>query len=295
VNFNLKRLSSEISDSIEEPLIRMGMVYRVFYRNKTDDSISKKQIDKNYSLKEGGTKMQDLIGIRITLYFADDIELVRETLKTKFDFLDETVDKTESTQFKPTRVNLIFNLNTNQTRELKDTIFKKYPYIDNTFEVQLRTVLSEGWHEIDHDLRYKCRSDWEGHTDLERVFNGVFAGLETSDWSNLMVFEKLSYRHYKDAKWEAMFRTKFRVRLIDSVLDDKLKTILDDDKTLGKSLFRVDRHQFLKEIISREIKIPFTISNIVFLCNCFYMRDDKILSITPNILLENTKINKVVS
>ncbi|MBK7959276.1 MAG: hypothetical protein IPK03_14995 [Bacteroidetes bacterium] len=27
--------------------------------------------------------------------------------------------------------------------------------VDSTFEVQLRTILSEGWHEIDHDLRYK--------------------------------------------------------------------------------------------------------------------------------------------
>ena len=124
---------------------------------------------------------------------------------------------------------------------MKDTVFKKYPFIDNTFEVQLRTVLSEGWHEIDHDLRYKCRSDWEGHNDLERVFNGVFAGLETSDWSNLMVFEKLSYRHYKDSKWEAMFRTKFRVRLKDSILQDKLKSILNSDKAIGKSLFRVER------------------------------------------------------
>ena len=25
--------------------------------------------------------------------------------------------------------------------------------IDNTYEIQLRTVLSEGWHEVEHDLR----------------------------------------------------------------------------------------------------------------------------------------------
>ena len=82
MNFNLERLSSEISESIQEPLIRMGMVYRIFHRHKTEDSISKKQLDKNYSSIETEDKMQDLIGIRITLYFADDIELVRETLKS---------------------------------------------------------------------------------------------------------------------------------------------------------------------------------------------------------------------
>lgn len=28
-------------------------------------------------------------------------------------------------------------------------------YIDDTFEVQVRTNSFEGWHEIEHDLRYK--------------------------------------------------------------------------------------------------------------------------------------------
>lgn len=48
-----------------------------------------------------------------------------------------------------------------------------YALTDATYEIQFRTTLSEGWHEIDHALRYKCKTDWDKHEDEERAFNGI--------------------------------------------------------------------------------------------------------------------------
>ncbi len=293
MNYNLDRLASETSNAVEEELIKMGLLYRLFYRAKSSNSIESKQKIKNYSEKDNQKKLQDLVGIRVALYFADDVTIVKEMLRKKFKFVDETIDISETTEFKPTRINLIFRFGEDHTNEINDTIKTNYPFIDNTFEIQLRTVLSEGWHEVDHDLRYKCQSDWDDHKDLERTFNGVFAGLETSDWSTLMIFEKLSYRHYKNKSWQAMLRSKFRLRLEDGIIDTGLVKLLNEDKLLAKKLYRIDRDLFLKEIVLRNLKIPYTLSNLIYACNCIFIGNEKIYELTPTIFLENKALNKL--
>ncbi|MEQ8470372.1 MAG: RelA/SpoT domain-containing protein [Marinoscillum sp.] len=293
MNYNLERLAAEISNLVEEELIKMGLLYRLFYRAKSTHSIEKKQEIKKYSASIKDKKMQDLVGIRVALYFADDVEIVRETLKRKFEFVDETVDISLTTEFKPTRINLIFRFGEYHTNEINDTAKATYPFIDNTFEIQLRTVLSEGWHEVDHDLRYKCQEDWHEHKDLERTFNGVFAGLETSDWSTLMIFEKLSHRHYKSKSWQAMLRTKFRLRLDGGSLDTQIAELLNKDNNLAKKLYRIDRDIFLKELVLRNLKIPFTLSNLIYACNCMFIGDKKLYDLTPKAFLGNKALNKI--
>ena len=45
--------------------------------------------------------------------------------------------------------------------------------IEPTFKIQIRTVFSEGWHEVEHDLRYKCKDDWEGCELYSHTLNGI--------------------------------------------------------------------------------------------------------------------------
>jgi putative GTP pyrophosphokinase len=295
MNFSLDRVAVKVGQSIDDELSKIGILYRLFSRAKDSESIRKKQLRKSYSIGAGQKKMQDIIGVRVTLYFADDIEIVRELIKRKFSFVDETIDKAEATQFKPTRINLIFRLDENHSRELYDSVCNEFPFSDNTFEVQLRTVLSEGWHEVDHDLRYKCENDWNKQDDLLRAFNGIFAGLETSDWSILMIFDKLSYRHYKNSNWKAMIRTKFRLRIRDDNMDEKLLEVLNSDKQIGKAIFLIVRDKFLQEIVKRDIRIPFTFHNIIFLLNCFYFGNQQIYELTPEPMLFDKAINQLVS
>ncbi|MBK7959275.1 MAG: hypothetical protein IPK03_14990 [Bacteroidetes bacterium] len=52
--------------------------------------------------------MRDVIGIRVVFYFSDDIDIIYNYFKKKFQPIEETIDKLEKTQFAPTRVNLVF-------------------------------------------------------------------------------------------------------------------------------------------------------------------------------------------
>ena len=70
---------------IEEKLKKAGFYYRIAYRVKAVDSTVDKLQFKDY--RRPGTenedkKMQDLIGIRIMLYFVDDVPICRSLLDT---------------------------------------------------------------------------------------------------------------------------------------------------------------------------------------------------------------------
>lgn len=73
-------VKDDLLSIIEEKLKKAGFYYRVAYRVKAPDSMLDKLILKDY--RRPGTenqdkKMQDLIGIRIILYYADDVEIVK--------------------------------------------------------------------------------------------------------------------------------------------------------------------------------------------------------------------------
>lgn len=289
---SLTRFAREISSLIEDPLIRVGIFYRIYFRCKTEKSLERKL---NLTLPNGEMKydgeikyLRDLIGIRINVYFADDLELLTTFFRNKFkaNFVEETIDQNTTTEFKPTRVNLIFRLLSPYDKEFTDLISDKR--IDNTFELQLRTVFSEGWHEIEHDLRYKTPDDWAMYPELVRTFNGFLAGLETSEWSIIQLFERLSYSHYKSNSLSAMIRTKFRLRFEDSLLDSALSKIINDDDHLLRELFKIDRNGVIEKLLSYSgIYLLSKVSSFIFFVNHFFIKNTSLNKITPAILLED--------
>ena len=73
VEQDLKRI---ISDRLEQ----CGMYYRVFSRIKTAGSMAHKFETKEYG--EGRKKLQDLVGVRVNLYFDDDVDICRNIMET---------------------------------------------------------------------------------------------------------------------------------------------------------------------------------------------------------------------
>jgi putative GTP pyrophosphokinase len=285
LNFNprdIERMAKDISSSLEDDLIAVGLFYRIIHRCKGSASIQKKISGKKYDGSK--TFMRDIIGLRINLFFADDVDIVYKNFKSKFEFVEETIDRNETTEFKPTRLNVIFRIPKKFQKEFSDVITEKR--IDNTFELQLRTILSEGWHEVDHDLRYKCLDDWSDHSDLSRMFNGILAALETNDWSILKLFEELSQRHYLSSNWLAMVKSKFRIRFISNDINSDLKTFIDGDNETQKQLFSINRNKFLEILFRNSIIIPFTMGNIILLLNYIFIKNEKILKMTPESLMK---------
>lgn len=288
---DLDRIARDISGMLENDISRIGIFYRIFYRPKPFKSYLRKvnSIDDEGEPKYDGRNkwLRDIIGLRITTYFADDLEILYKYFTKKFQLLEETVDRNNETEFKPTRTNLIFRIPSQYLKEFDEVMPDKR--VDSSFELQLRTVLSEGWHEVDHDLRYKCKNDWENYADISRTFNGLLASLETNDWSILKLFEHLSYQHYRNNSWSAMVRTKFRIRLIDFEVDPALHEILNAQSEISKELFRIGRDEVIVFILQNYIPIPLTLNNLLFLINHFFIKDIRIQQIIPEVINEQLK------
>lgn len=220
-------VKDDLLSIIEEKLKRAGFYYRIAYRVKAVDSMVNKLIFKDY--RRPGTenedkKMQDLVGIRIILYFVDDVDICRKLLDTLFisPGMWETTENNEY-EFKAMKVNGIFKL----PAYLSKTIVNPYlsDYVDDTFEVQVRTNSFEGWHEIEHDMRYKGSAFGIGNEALARKMNSILATFELCDDSIAGLLEDLGHQHYKDKKWNDMLRCHYRLKFENEPLHTKYPSV----------------------------------------------------------------------
>ncbi|MEN8411086.1 hypothetical protein ABFP33_14030 [Acinetobacter bereziniae] len=294
-NTHYLRILNDLTRQIDIEFSKIGLLYRLFGRVKTPDSLKNKMElnpDKYQNVK-GGKKIQDVIGLRLTLYFTDDINIAIEILKKIFvwDMKSSNIDAYSQNTFDATRCNLIFAL----PKELTQSeCLDNEGYCDNTFEIQIRTVFSEGWHEVEHDLRYKHKDDWNDFDDSYRTLNGFLASLETVDWGILQLLSDLSWKHYKAQNWEAMLRNKMRLRISrpKDKLDSKILEILNNDPNgIGKQIFRANRKKILNFIFENKLNIPLTLNNLVYIINQVEEINDSITTITPTVILNKLKNN----
>lgn len=287
-------IEKELQKKVSLVMDRSHLFYRVFVRTKRAASVEHKFIGHELDGKAYGSdrKMQDIVGARIALYFKDDIDICRKLIEDNFTVVDRSITKEDKTNFEPMRLNYVCRLPQDVKDLFTSEFFEKYP-IDDTFELQIRTVFSEGWHEIEHDLRYKCKDDWNGEEELWRTMNGIFATLETCDWSILALLDQLTYRMYKSSNWEGMLRNKFRIRFEAENLSYKLKNIFSNNKIIAKEFLKLDRERLMQEISSKRwSRITKTMNNIVYIVNIAYINNDDIKAITPEYIWDVIKQQK---
>ena len=284
----LESIAKHITDSLIKELNRVGIMYRIFFRIKTENSIRKKIEVKKY--RENGEKITDLIGIRITLYFHDDVDLMYNYLKNKSNFNHESIDDFSIEEFKPTRCNLTFDFKDDDNREVQLILDNDFDVIATTYEIQLRTVLSEGWHEVEHDLRYKCKEDWNGHNDLNRNLNGIFATLETSEFSMLQLFSELSHRHYKNDNIQGLIKAQFRNRLNGDLINQELENYINSDKEILKQFHRIPRVDLMNTLLDSKFALPLTINNFIYVCNHLFVKDKFVKTLAGEFINEELKL-----
>lgn len=326
-------LEKDIIERVSEPLDRAGIFYRIFSRTKSMASIDRKMSAKGEKYRRNNQKMQDIIGLRLVLYFKNDVDLVsryfenlpsfdsksdssEELLKVQskvhaflntqgsvdtpeeIDFLKLIPDLTK-TVFMPVRLNLVCRMDDAETRNLEIMPeYQKYPnLIDNTFELQIRTVLSEGWHEVEHDLRYKCKEEswWDECEEESRALNGIFASLESSEISMQHLFDNIAHKNYKKRLWSPMIRNQFCIRLQDYNLSESIEKVLNDEKNgVAKSIHRCSRKKLLGYLLNLKEPYPLKMNNIVFLVNRIIEKpSDSIRELEPTVITE--KLNRLLN
>jgi ppGpp synthetase/RelA/SpoT-type nucleotidyltranferase len=290
---DLNRVVKNLTELIEKDLGASGLFYRIFSRVKSPKSLKKKlgTTDESGNVKYDGLSksLRDIIGIRINLYFVDDQKILLKYLKEKYraQFLEEAVDILTDTEFRPSRVNMIFRLPQEFQQEFRSVI--PDIRVDATFELQLRTVFSEGWHEVEHDFRYKCPDDWKSYTGLSRTFNGMLAAVETHEWGMIKLFEELSYSHYKSANYSAMIRMHLRIRIEDNLLSEDLSECIGQEGPFIKDFFKLERGILIDFLLKQSLSLPFTVDNLLYLINFFFIRNSNILLRTPDELASEFK------
>jgi hypothetical protein len=156
--------------------------------------------------------------------------------------------------------------------------------LDNTFEVQIRTVLSEGWHEVEHDLRYKARDTWDSHKDLSRALNGILATIETCDWGVLRLLDELTLRYYESEQWAAMLRTRLRLRLVNTELRQEICDLFGTSRALRRDFFRFPRAELLSALLESGLRIPLSLDNLCFIINRLTLSSQALRNIEPRTL-----------
>ncbi|NYE27675.1 ppGpp synthetase/RelA/SpoT-type nucleotidyltransferase [Rhodanobacter sp. K2T2] len=278
------RVADYIRKEIDQELTSIGLLCRVFGRGKSAASLRSKlgSLDK-YS--PTGKLIQDAIGIRVVLYFQEDVEVADAVLRRRYqcDDASSTIDKPVDTVFSVSRYNLVFRLAEEYYRDIGSPTVE-FP-IDRAFEVQIRTILSEGWHEVEHDLRYKRKADWINSDDLSRGLNGVLATLETAEWSMRKIFDDLAYKHYKSRKWDALIHSVLRMR-ITTPLSNSICVFLESNTDAARKLIRINRFDLLSALAKMAPRIPLTADNMIFVWNRVSLRNTDLTNLTPRIIAE---------
>ncbi|WP_413502177.1 hypothetical protein [Serratia proteamaculans] len=158
--------------------------------------------------------------------------------------------------------------------------------IDSTFELQIRSVLSEGWHEVEHDLRYKAKYDWDGNDIESRKLNGIYATLETSEWTMIKIFDELAYKHYKKQNWNGMLRQKLRLRLNSQELHSDIICFLNNNLNTAKEIYRIPRKDLLNKMSENGFSLPLNLNTLVYFCNLFFIKDKKLSELTPDVFTD---------
>lgn len=249
----LNDFCDHLTEAIQEIFRSSGLYFRIFSRVKSMESIAEKIIRRQYGTEQNPKKLQDLVGIRVVLYYYDDLSICRDIMESTFQMMDEW-SRTNQTanEFKATKINGVFRFPSEYFGLYKKELWQ-LP-IDTTFEVQFRTIFFEGWHEIEHDMRYKSLlSDeqfWKGSEELSRILNCVLANLELSDWSLVQLFDQLSLNHYKNGNWELMLKSKFRIRIDDnSTLHPDIAALFDRNHETALSFLECSRKDLIRELL----------------------------------------------
>ena len=263
----LDGIAQQLDSLLTRQLNNCGLMFRLFSRVKTTSSLAHKMRIKGEKYRSGKSLIQDMIGLRIVAYFQDDVE----ALATYFSYgeaVGSSIDELNSSTFCPQRLNLTCPIPEALVSDFRQTLPAEYaPYIDNTYEIQIRTVFSEGWHEVEHDLRYKCKADWEQCEPYSRVLNGLIATLETAEWNMKMLFDQMAHTNMQTKNYRAMLRNKMHLRLQGEDFSEEVSDFLRQHPEVAEQVLKADRLVILLALLNHTKSIPLTYDMLLFLIN----------------------------
>lgn len=269
----INNVKMSLLNTLVTKLNNAGIYFNSTSRIKSESSLLHKLETGKYSMQEGGRKIQDIIGIRINLFYLEDMDICEKILEETFLLDNWSKTKNEENKFEAQKCNGVFRIPSKYLRNIPASVWNK-PF-DQTFEVQLRTVLFEGWHEIEHEMRYKYKlgSDsketdlWTGHEDLSRVMNSIIANLELCGWSIMQIFNSIHDSQYKEKNWENAIRSKYRLRITQDPLKPELREYLDNNPDIVAQFHTVSKRELVDILLNKKYHKELTPDRVIYLIN----------------------------
>ena len=281
----LQTIANRLESQIYQHLNQCGLMFRLFARVKTISSLHHKMQIKGDKYRSGNSLIQDMIGLRVVLYFQDDVDALAFFYSCG-EVVDSSIDEFDSSTFRPQRLNLTCKLPAELVEDFRKALPEEFAdYIDNTYEIQIRTIFSEGWHEVEHDLRYKCKEDWEGCENYSRVLNGVIATLETTEWNMKFLFDQMARTNFQNKNYQAMLRNKMHLRIKGEGLSASIQEFLLQHPYVAESILNTDRFVIILTLLNHQKPIELTYDNLLFLINRIEMNNQELREMEP----ENTR------
>ena len=72
-------------------------------------------------------------------------------------------------------------------------------------------------------------------------------------------------------------------------LKEEIVSILNEDIEIGKYLLKLDRETALLKLYEIDLSLPVNMNNLLYLLNGIFIKNGKLLDITPDIILDEIK------
>lgn len=143
--------------------------------------------------------ISDLAGVRIILFFEDDINQVVKMLDREFNVVKKENYNIEKYQLKPPDRFGYYSSHVDVMLNKRREMLEEYKCYKNLkCEIQIRTILQHAWAEIEHDIGYKPRIYEENKkaVEIRRMLSQNSALLEVAD-NNFVEIRKKFHEYIK--------------------------------------------------------------------------------------------------
>lgn len=217
-----RTIESLVREMLREAAVR---AYTVTSRVKSRESLRGKLL-KRSSAYSDLTDITDIAGVRITTYFADDVDRVAEYVEREFNVdTKNSVDRRaviDPETFGYLSLHHIVSLGADRAALLE---YRRFA--DLKVEIQTRSVLQHAWAEIEHDLGYKTRAGVP--RGIRRRFSALAGLLEIADRE----FQSLRDELVKYER-EVPERIEKEPQLVE-IDKASLLALMDDSQTLAEA------------------------------------------------------------
>lgn len=250
-----QKLSQIIAGKIEDQLFKRGIKAIVNHRAKRPDRLKDKLLkrnkEKNYQVIDDIFQdIVDLAGIRVSLYFPSEREIIDEVINELFHVEKKKIFPNAAHTPKYTK-RFSGYWATHYRVKLRDENQTKR-YLDTLAEIQVASVLMHAWSEVEHDLVYKPFSgnlSKEELAILDEINGLVLSGEIALERLQSAMAERTKQRNDITDKYEL---TNFLLNSIDKSYFNKIRLgdtyLLNNYLNTIKKIDTKDFNKYINEI-----------------------------------------------